>query len=130
MKTVDVIQSAATDCLGVYVNEGSFMHTTASTARMSAGKLSASVEIMNAKITAFNSIIKSLDRSCTISTQAFNAASIRLNTKWSETLRIIDLPDPMTKTESHWDRWAKKRVEATKYVTSSNVMENSSLFDA
>ena len=102
------------------------MHTTASTARLSASKLAKSVELMNAKITAFNSIISSLERSCTISTQRFNDANILFNTKWSEHLRIVDLPDVMAVRESHWDKWARKRVEMTKSIT-SNVMSNSSL---
>ena len=132
MKTVEVIQSMDTDCdaMNAFVYEGDYMHTTATTARESAATLSMDVSTMNAKINAFNSIIKQLNRSCIISTQAFNAADIRLNTKWSETLRIIDLPEPMSQTESHWDKWAKRRVEETKAITSSNVMVDSSIDEA
>lgn len=81
---------------------------------------------MNAKVTAFNSIIKQLNRSCIISTQAFNAADIRLNTDWDETVRVMDLNEAVEIEESYWEKWAKARVANTRVMRTSNVKVNAS----
>lgn len=39
----------------------------------------------------------------------------------------MDLPSTEVKTESYWDRWARERVEATKFVKTSNVVVAKSL---
>lgn len=69
-----------------------------------------------------------MNRSCIIATQAFNAADIRLNTDWDETVRIMDMDkDEAVVTEpSYWEKWAKKRVEHTRVMKTTNVRVNES----
>lgn len=74
--------------------------------------------------------MKGLTRSCVITRQAYDAAKIRLQRKWAETVRIMDLPSVEVKTESYWDRWARERVEATKFVKTTNVVVARSLVNA
>jgi len=74
--------------------------------------------------------LKGLTRSCVITRQAYDAAKIRLQRKWAETVRIMDLPSVEVKTESYWDKWARERVEATKFVKTTNVVVARSLVNA
>jgi len=101
--------------------------TEASQAEIDAAALANTRVSINAKVVAFEGIIKDLTRSCIITNVAYEAARIRLQRKWSETVRIMDLPVAEVKTESYWDRWARERVEATKFIKTSNVVVARSL---
>ena len=69
---------------------------------------------MKATIVAFDSVIEQLKRGCIISTQNSNAADIRLNQPWDGTVKIMEeaiIPFVLQQTESHQEKWARKRAE-------------------
>lgn len=64
---------------------------------------------MKARVVAFSSIIKQLNRSCILTTQAYNAADIRQNQDWSATQASMKGMNMMTLSEITERNWATQR---------------------
>jgi hypothetical protein len=61
---------------------------------------------MNAKIVAFNNILKSLTMSCKATEVSWAKANHRATLSWEENVRMMKESMSVDKTETQWDQWA------------------------
>lgn len=61
---------------------------------------------MDAKIVAFNNILKNLTASCKATEVSWAKADHRAKLSWEENMRKMRESQSSVKTETSWDQWA------------------------